>query len=170
MKNVTYDNYGSGWDWHGTNGNVRKPYKSARNLAIKQFGKNAVETVERICVRGVDRYLLTVVLEQAGLGKLIGCGGYYFPNSDPLFATLVKSPDLDSARFKAYQSACDKLGITKFPNKPPNWELVIRAAENIGDDSFETLGRVGQFGATRGCLADEEKANYKTCYYELIVK
>ena len=38
------------------------------------------------------------------------------------------------------------------------------------DDSFETLGRVGQFGATRGCLADEEKANYKTCYYELIVK
>ena len=168
MTDVKYDNYGSGWEWHGTNGTVRKPYKSARKLAMKQFGKHNVETVERICVRGVDRYLLTVVLEQAGLGELIGAGSYYFPLS-PVFATLVKSPDLDAARFGAYQSACDKLGITKFPNKPPNWELVIRAAEDIAD-SRKTLEEVGQFGKTRGSLKDEEAAHFTTCYYELIVK
>jgi len=168
MKDVKYDNFGGGWEWHGTNGAVRKPYKSARNVAIRQYGKLNVTTVERLCRKEVDIYLLSVVLNQAGLGKLIGVGISSCPLG-PIHETLVKSPKLESARFKAYQAACDKLGITKYPNRPPNWELVIRAAENIGD-SRKKLEKIGQFGGTKGSLKNEEASHYTTCYYKLVVE
>ena len=133
MENVKLDNYGGSnsinWQWHGTVGKSRHPYKSARQHAIKRFGLVKVRRAETISSIS-DHYILAYVAEQLGCADCFGgLNGY----------SLVTTPGLTAKRYAAYTQAAQKMGVKIFANLPPNYQYVIDSKKDL----IEKSGQLG---------------------------
>ena len=137
MDNVKLDNYGSGFRWHGTSRGKRYAFDSARAVAIAVYGPEKVlraETVSQIR----DTYVRAYAADQLGVTKLLGPG-------TAQEWSLLSTPEIREDRWRKYCAAVAKLDIVRYPNLPPNYELVIQAARGDADAS-KRLGKFGQRG------------------------
>ena len=146
MENIKLDNFGSGWQWHGTSRGKRDRFESCRELAIKEYGQSAVETAESIAPIP-DAYVLAYVADQFKVRRLFGVGlsGW----------SLLTTPGIHSDRYRQYRNAAKKHGLKEFANLPPNYELVIS-----GD--LKRLAECGQLGLGP---EDVPTAQYPLCRF-----
>lgn len=146
MENVKLDNFGSGWQWHGSSRGKRGQFRSCRDSAIKEFGQSAVETAESIAPIP-DVYVLAYVAEKFRVRHLFGVGlsGW----------SLLSTPGIKADRYRRYRNASKKHGLKQFANLPPNYELAIAG-------NLKRLSECGQLGLGP---EDVPTAQYPLCQF-----
>ncbi|MGD9213009.1 MAG: hypothetical protein PVI90_19655 [Desulfobacteraceae bacterium] len=169
IKWLYIDSMGRGWhtEWRGFRDHKVTGHtaESARKHAILEYGQKSVERVEFLCSAS-DYVAVYYMLELLGLKHMVLTCGH---GLEAVHDSLIDTPKLREKRYNRYCKAVKTLGITKHDDLPPNYSLVILAAEKTRIktvDDLDSLKKYGQFGGKFETLKEEESKHIQKFWEE----